>query len=91
MLTLKKLLGKDDKFFDLLEAGAEEAKTSVDLFSAYLKKAATSGSGTSGALDEFIERCVASRRAIEAGDAEAVRRMLEDGKSRREFFTAVFK
>ena len=27
MLSLKKLLGKDDKFFDLLEAGAEEAKT----------------------------------------------------------------
>jgi len=43
------------------------------------------------ALDEFIERCVASRRAIEAGDAEGVRRMLADGKSRRELFTAVFK
>lgn len=54
MLSLKKLLGKDGKFFDLLEAGAEEAKTSVDLFAAYLKKIAASGSGSGGALDEFI-------------------------------------
>jgi uncharacterized protein len=54
MLSLKKLLGKDDKFFDLLEAGAEEAKTSVDLFSSYLKKV---GSGTASGLplDEFIQ------------------------------------
>ena len=37
MLWLKKLFGKDDKFFDLLEAGAEEAKASVELFSQYLK------------------------------------------------------
>ena len=44
-----------------------------------------------GALDEFIERCVASRRTIDAGDADAVRRILADGKSRRELFTAVFK
>lgn len=55
MLSLKKLLGKDDKFFDLLEAGAEEAKTAVDLFSAYLKKVAVSGSGDVGALDDFIQ------------------------------------
>jgi uncharacterized protein len=54
MLSLKKLLGKDDKFFDLLEAGAEEAKTSVDLFADYLKKVAVSGSGDVGALDDFI-------------------------------------
>ena len=55
MLSLKKLLGKDDKFFDLLEAGAEEAKTSVDLFSAYLKKVAASGTNAVSALDDFIQ------------------------------------
>jgi uncharacterized protein len=55
MLSLKKLLGKDDKFFDLLEAGAEEAKTSVDLFSAYIKKVAAAGGAGEGALDDFIQ------------------------------------
>jgi hypothetical protein len=54
MLSLKKLLGKDDKFFDLLEAGAEEAKASVDLFATTLKKIAAGGAhGVS--LDEFIQ------------------------------------
>lgn len=54
MLSLKKLLGKDDKFFDLLEAGAEEAKTSVSLFTRYLENIA-SGSALAGTLDEFIQ------------------------------------
>src|SRR5476651_1559861 len=54
MLWLKKLLGKDDKFFDLLEAGTEEAKTSVDLFARYLKTLA-SGGPVAGTLDEFIQ------------------------------------
>jgi uncharacterized protein Yka (UPF0111/DUF47 family) len=54
MLSLKKLLGKDDKFFDLLEAGAEEAKASIDLFAAFLKKIASS-SATGISLDEFIQ------------------------------------
>jgi uncharacterized protein Yka (UPF0111/DUF47 family) len=54
MISLKKLLGKDDKFFDLLEAGAEEAKTAVDLFSAYLKKLGA-GTASGGSLDEFIQ------------------------------------
>jgi uncharacterized protein len=54
MLWLKKLLGKDDKFYDLLEAGAEEAKTSVDLFTSYLKKIAAGSTGSS-TLDEFIQ------------------------------------
>ena len=54
MFSLKKLFGKDDKFFDLLEAGAEEAKASVDLFSAYLKKIA-GGSVVGVPLDEFIQ------------------------------------
>ena len=53
MFSLKKLLGKDDKFFDLLEAGAEEAKVSVDLFTRYLKNLAAGGEGT-GPLDEFV-------------------------------------
>ena len=54
MLSLKKLFGKDDKFFDLLEAGAEEAKTSVDLFSTFLKKLAAGGAAAV-TLDEFIQ------------------------------------
>jgi uncharacterized protein Yka (UPF0111/DUF47 family) len=54
MLSLKKLLGKDDKFFDLLEAGAEEAKTRVGLFARYLENIA-SGSAPAGTLDEFIQ------------------------------------
>lgn len=54
MFSLRKLLGKDDKFFDLLEAGAEEAKTSVDLFAAYLKKLAESN-GTRTSLDDFVQ------------------------------------
>lgn len=55
MLSLKKLLGKDDKFFDLLEAGAEEAKASVDLFSSYLKKIASSAEASRASLDEFVQ------------------------------------
>ena len=54
MLSLKKMLGKDEKFFDLLEAGAEEAKASVDLFTSFLKK--ISGISAAGLpLDEFIQ------------------------------------
>jgi uncharacterized protein Yka (UPF0111/DUF47 family) len=54
MLSFKKLFGKDDKFFDLLEAGAEEAKASVALFSRYLQGIAAGG-GAAGTLDEFIQ------------------------------------
>ncbi|MBI4623245.1 MAG: DUF47 family protein [Verrucomicrobia bacterium] len=53
MISLRKLLGKDDKFFDLLEAGAEEARASVDLFANYLKKIAA-GDSIAGTLDNFI-------------------------------------
>ena len=53
MISLRKLLGKDDKFFDLLEAGAEEARASVDLFANYLKKIAA-GDSVAGTLDIFI-------------------------------------
>jgi len=54
MLSLKKLFGKEDKFFDLLEAGAEEAKTSVQLFASYVQKLAAAPSSP-GTLDEFIQ------------------------------------
>src|SRR6266496_3973754 len=54
MLSLRKLLGKDDKCFDLLEAAAEEAKASVDLFASTLKKIAAGG-GSAVSLDEFIQ------------------------------------
>jgi len=53
MLSLKKLLGKEDKFFDLLEAGAEEAKASVGLLTRYLQ-ALNSGVGPVN-LDEFVQ------------------------------------
>ena len=54
MISLKKLLGKDDKFFDLLEAGADEAKAIVELFGQSLKRT-TAGSGAGISLDEFIQ------------------------------------
>ena len=54
MLSLKKLLGKDDKFFDLLEAGALEAKRSAELFASALRKIA-SGAAAGVSLDEFIQ------------------------------------
>ncbi len=53
MFSLKKLLGKEDKFFDLLEAGAEEARTSVGLLSNYLQ--ALSKGGPPPNLDDFVQ------------------------------------
>ena len=53
MLSLKKLFGHDDRFFDLLEAGAEEAKASVDHFARYLQNLAAGGSPTN--LDELAQ------------------------------------
>ena len=55
MLSLKKLMGKDEKFFDLLEAGAEEAKVSVTLFGAALRKLSAGSSPADLPLDEFIQ------------------------------------
>lgn len=53
MLWLKKIFGKEDKFFDLLEAGAGEAKTSVNLLASYLH---TLGAGGPPAnLDDFVQ------------------------------------
>ena len=37
MHFIQKLLGKDEKFFDLLEASAEEARSSVQLLVAILE------------------------------------------------------
>ena len=45
MISFKKLLGKDEKFYDLLEASAEEAKVSTEL----LAKILQSGDATSAA------------------------------------------
>jgi uncharacterized protein Yka (UPF0111/DUF47 family) len=53
MLSLKKLFGRDDRFFDLLEAGAEEAKASVDLFGRYLKTVADGGARSN--LDDLAQ------------------------------------
>jgi uncharacterized protein Yka (UPF0111/DUF47 family) len=53
MFSLKKLFGKDDKFFDLLEEGAAAANESVTLFGTYLNHL---GSGASPEnLDEFVQ------------------------------------
>ena len=51
MFSLQKLLSKDDKFFDLLESSAEEARGSVQLLVPYLKSPDHVLS-----LDEFIEK-----------------------------------
>jgi uncharacterized protein Yka (UPF0111/DUF47 family) len=53
MQWLKKILGKEDKFFTLLEAGAEEAKTAVHLLSQYLQRLSTGAPPAS--LDEFVQ------------------------------------
>jgi len=37
MFSLRKLFGKDEKFFDLLEASAEEAKVSITLLYRYIQ------------------------------------------------------
>jgi uncharacterized protein len=53
MNFLKKLIGTNDVFFDLLEEGAEEAKVSVDLFAKFLNQIAE-GKRPAG-LDDFIQ------------------------------------
>ncbi|ACB75782.1 DUF47 domain-containing protein [Opitutus terrae] len=53
MQWLKKILGRDDKFFDLLEAGAEEARTSVLLLSQYLQT--LNRGGPPPQLDDFVQ------------------------------------
>lgn len=53
MFSLKKLFGKEDKFYDLLEASAEEAKTSITLLSKFLQARAKGAAEVN--LDEFIQ------------------------------------
>ncbi|HEY0945372.1 MAG TPA: DUF47 family protein [Opitutaceae bacterium] len=53
MLSLKALFGKDQKFFDLLEASAEEALASAKLLIAYLQRSEAFTSAND--LDEFIQ------------------------------------
>lgn len=53
MLSLKKLFGKDEKFYDLLEASADEALCSTRLLSSYLKRSQSFTSASD--LDEFIQ------------------------------------
>ena|SRR5437868_644060 len=61
MVSLQKLLGKEDKFFDLLEASAEEGRSSV----AALKKVIASAETTTS-LDDVIR----SRRRDKAITAQ---------------------
>ena len=51
-MSLRKLLGKDEKFSDLLEASAEEAKSSTTLLSNYLKNIGDIAGRQQ--LDEFV-------------------------------------
>ncbi len=56
MFSLKKLFGPEEKFFDLLEAGAEEAKASVTLLSRYLQSLSAGGPPPQPSnLDEFVQ------------------------------------
>jgi uncharacterized protein Yka (UPF0111/DUF47 family) len=53
MFSLNKLMGRSDTFFDLLEAGAEEARVSVDLFAKFLLQM-DDGKQPAG-MDDFIQ------------------------------------
>lgn len=53
MISLQKLFGKDQKFYDLLEASAEEAHTSTQLLANYLQRIESYRSA--GDLDDFIQ------------------------------------
>jgi hypothetical protein len=61
MFSLQKLFGKEDKFFDLLEASAEEARSSVQILMKYLQHPEQLK-----ALDEFV----AARRKEKAITAQ---------------------
>jgi uncharacterized protein Yka (UPF0111/DUF47 family) len=52
MLSLKRLLRREDRVYDLLESGAEEARRSVELFAAYLQRLSLGGALESP--DEFM-------------------------------------
>ncbi len=52
--ALKKLFGKDEKFYDLLEASAAEAQSSTRLLADYLRATAQTGKAPNN-LDDFIQ------------------------------------
>jgi uncharacterized protein Yka (UPF0111/DUF47 family) len=52
MFSIRKLFGKEEKFFDLLEASAEEAKISSGLLARFLQAKARAGELKS--VDEFV-------------------------------------
>lgn len=60
MFSLQKLLGKDDKFFDLLEASAEEARHSVQALNRVLAHA-----NKSPTLEEFHKSKEADKKITE--------------------------
>lgn len=53
MFSISQLLGTDQKFFDLLEASAEQALTSTKLLSGYLQR--MEAFRAAGDLDDFIQ------------------------------------
>ena len=53
MFSISKLFGRDQKFYDLLEASAEEALTSTKLLSNYLQRIESYRSAAD--LDDFIQ------------------------------------
>ncbi len=53
MFSLRKLFGKEEKFFDLLEASAEEAKTSAVLLTKLLQARAAAAQPINS--DEFVQ------------------------------------
>ncbi|RPJ57733.1 MAG: DUF47 family protein [Acidobacteria bacterium] len=68
MFSLQRLLGRDQRFFDLLEAGAEEARHSVKALVDLLQKPEQERS-----LDEFVLRRRQEKRISEEISAEVCR------------------
>ncbi len=71
MFSLRKLMGRDEKFFDLLEAGAAEAKASVEFFHHYLKNLP---SGTSAAFLDDLSQARRNEKRISREMREALSR-----------------
>lgn len=53
IISFKKLFGKDEKFYDLLEESAAAVQASARYFSEYLQKLASSTGSPSSNLDDF--------------------------------------
>lgn len=94
MFNLQQILGKKDQFFDLLEASAREACTSVQALSKFLEN-----SDQLKTLDEFIlsrrkekriadeisdALCTTFVTALEREDIEALSVSLQNSKDRGE-------